>query len=107
MSGDLYEEMLIIESFPRHLRKLAYEHVGKKAELEVPMLKGLEPETIGHIYVLLDQVHLYPLDPQPVLLNPKQLLSLRRRTNRSRIAVAAANQPPLRPRTNRLRIAAN
>ena len=55
-SGDLHEEIPLLESLPRHLRRLAYEQLASKAEAEVPLLKGLDPDVIGRVFVLLDLV---------------------------------------------------
>jgi hypothetical protein len=61
-SGDLHEEMPLLESLPRHLRRLAYEQLAPKAEVDVPMLKGLEADVVGRVYVLLELVQFMPSD---------------------------------------------
>lgn len=61
-SGDLHEEIPLLESLPRHLRKMAYEQLATKAEKDVPFLKGLDADVVGRVYVLLDLVQFQPSD---------------------------------------------
>ncbi len=56
-SGAVYQEEEILEDLPRNLRKTIFEHVSTMAEVEVPMLKGLEAEACGRIYLLLLPIH--------------------------------------------------
>jgi len=56
-SGDLHEELHLLDSLPRHLRKTLLEHLSAQAERDIPMLKGLDLESAGRIYVLLEPVH--------------------------------------------------
>lgn len=56
-SGDLHEEHLLLDSMPRHLKKMVLEHLSEQAERDIPMLKGLDLASIGKIYTMLEPVH--------------------------------------------------
>ena len=56
-SGELYEEMILLDDCPSKLKKMVLEHLAGQAESKIPMLTGLQAEDAGQIFVLLDPVH--------------------------------------------------
>jgi Ca2+-binding EF-hand superfamily protein len=56
-SGELYEEMSLLDDCPRQLKKMVFEHLAGQAERKVPILTGLVPEKAAQIFLLLDPVH--------------------------------------------------
>ncbi|EKX41175.1 hypothetical protein GUITHDRAFT_74855, partial [Guillardia theta CCMP2712] len=52
-SGSLFHEEQVLDSFPRELRKMTLEHLTVLAEKLVPVLFGLDRQTIGEIFIRL------------------------------------------------------
>ncbi len=56
-SGDLYNEIEMVNFLPPNVQKLFFEHLAIVGVCQVPLLKGFDSDVVGQIFIMLQRMH--------------------------------------------------